>query len=151
MVFLRRLLSFFGSFTRKTSSSKVPEPVRDDEHIVRYIIDSKHFHKPKNVVKPDAFLPHGNPPETSVFRVDGLGDEAVWQIGSSIAAKRERKLKARADFEARAIAATPLRLHPDDNPPRHANIVGWPIEKSDRLQLALEIAQKSTLHIAPDI
>ena len=149
MAFLRRLLSLFGNFIPTTSESSIPEIVRDDESIVRYIFDSKHFHKPKNAVKPDAFLPHGNPLETSVFRVDGLIDEDIWHIGSSIAQKRERSLKARANFEARAISGTPLRFDPNDDPPRHANIVGWPQEKSDQLQLALEIAEKATLQLAP--
>ena len=150
MAFLRRLLSFFGSFTPTRPKESIPETVRDEEPIVRYIIDSKHFQRSKNSVKPDAFLPHGDPPETSVFRIDRLDETEIWEIGNSIAKKRERTLKARADFEARSIAGTPLRFHADDDPPRHANIVGWPIEKAHRLQLSLEIAQKATLRIATE-
>ena len=149
MAFLRRLLSFFASFIPTKSSQNSPREVRSDEPIVRYIIDSKHFHKPTHVVKPDAFLPNGDPPTTSVFRVDGLSSDDVWGIGHRIANKRSRTLKARADFDTRALMGTPLKLDADDDPPRHANIIGWPLEKSDRLQLALEIAEKSSLLVVP--
>lgn len=149
MDFRRLLRWFFDSFTPKKANAPALTAVREDEPLVRYLIDSKHFHGPKSVVKPDAFLPHGTPATTSCFRTDGLTESENWQLGTSIAEKRDRTLKARADFDAGALRGTPLVLHADNNPPRHANIASWPLEKSDRLQLAIEIAAKSTLRLAP--
>jgi len=147
--FLRRLLSFSANFTPAKSERLAPEQVQENELLARYIFSDRHYSKSTSAVKPDAFLPHGSPLQTSVFRVDGLAVEGVWQIGEAIAEQRGRGLKARADFEARALAGTPLKLEADDTPPRHANILGWPSEKADQLQLAIEIAAKAALHLAP--
>jgi hypothetical protein len=71
-------------------------------------------------------------------------------IGLGVAAKRGRILKGRADFIARTINGTELRIDPDDDPPRHANIVNWPAEKSDRLLLAIGIAAEARLQLLPE-
>jgi len=36
---------------------------------------------------------------------------------------------------------------PDNNPPRHANIINWPAEKSEQKLIAIELAENSQLHL----
>lgn len=151
MGFLRRLLSSFGSTSRVTPDVPVRVAVAEDEILSRFVIDRKHIDKSKKVVKPEAFLPRGDPPMTSVFRIRGLVETEVWGIGVAVAVRRGRELKARADFEALILKGTPLGIDADDSPPRHANIVRWPAEKSAQLQLAIEIAAEAELRVAPTI
>ena len=146
MDFLHGLRSFFGSFTRTTPESNTDAVVDPEEPLARFVFDKKHIDK-KMMVKPDAFLPHGSPAETSVFRTHDLNEDEIWAIGATVAEKRQPSLKARADILVRALLGTPLRLVPDDNPPRHANIVGWPDEKSDQLLLAINLAADAKLRL----
>ncbi len=84
MGFLRRLRTFFASFT-PTTPELTPEPsIGDDELLARFVIDRKHIDKTQTVVKPEAFLPHGDPPATSVFRAGGLSDFELWTSASAL-------------------------------------------------------------------
>ena len=40
-----------------------------------------------------------------------------------------------------------LKIDADNDPPRHANIVGWPKEKSARKLMALESSERATLKL----
>jgi hypothetical protein len=41
-------------------------------------------------------------------------------------------------------------LEPDDNPPRHANIVGWPAGKDAQKSLAQQLASETELILKPE-
>ena len=84
--------------------------------------------------------------EVSVFRTEGLEETAIWDIGSSVAAKRERTLHARGDTKASEIMKLGLKISPSEPPPRHANLVGWPENDKPRQKLiALQVAAVATL------
>lgn len=148
MDFLRRLNSLFAGFTRARDRT-LPGTVEQDERLTRFIFQRNYIDKARARAKPDALLPHGTPLQTSVFRTVDLDDEQVWGIGSPIAVERKRVLRARADFLAGAVAATALRLEPDNVPARHANIVGWPEEKAAQLMLASVIVAEANLLLRP--
>jgi hypothetical protein len=149
MNFLSRLLSRFVSFTRAHHEDRLGQPPADSEPLSRFIFPKNHFHRQTMRPKPDAFLPSGTPPQASVFRTIGLTSAEIWQIGLEIGSVRGRTLRARADVFARAVLDTGLVVDPDDTPPRHANIIGWPEEKHEQLMLATELAEAATLHIKP--
>ncbi len=44
----------------------------------------------------------------------------------------------------RDVASVGLRLVADDNPPRHADIAGWPTEKDATMSAAQQLASSST-------
>jgi len=52
-----------------------------------------------------------------------------------------------ANIIASAVCEMDLDVDPDNNPPRHADIVGWPQEKSERMLIAQELAAKATLRL----
>lgn len=151
MDFRHRLSSFFASFTRTRSEPGQGREIGSDEPLTRFVFEKKWIDKANKGPKPDAFLPIGTPLQTSVFRIARLSDKGTWEIGASVAKARQRSLKARADFPVNALDGTPLRLDPDNNPPRHANILGWPEEKSDQLLLASILANESQLSLPPVI
>ncbi len=89
--------------------------------------------------------PHG---ETSVFYISNLSDNEIWNIGDcEVAQKRGLPLLGRADILAFHVLNKKLKLIPDNCPPRHANIVNWPTEKSEQKLIAIELAESSQLHL----
>ena len=87
--------------------------------------------------------------ELSVSRHRDLTESELWELGQEVARKRsetERRevpLVGRADFLARTARQQNLDVKPDEPPRNHANIIGWPIEKSAQMSLAQQIAAQS--------
>ncbi|MBI5056132.1 MAG: hypothetical protein HZB61_05920 [Nitrospirae bacterium] len=123
------------------------EQVLPEEDLTRYILHKNHFSALHNRVKYAAFLPAPNG-ETSVFRISNLSDNEIWETGDKeVAQKRGIPLFGRADILASQILRRRLRIVPDDKPQRHANIIGWPEEKSEQKLIAIELAYNARLYI----
>lgn len=123
------------------------EQVSPDENLSRYILQKNHFSILHQRVKYAVFLPAPNG-ETSVFRISNLSDNEIWEIGDNeVAQKRGGPLLGRADISAFHVLDKNLKVIPDNNPPRHANIVGWPEEKSEQKLIAIELAERAQLHL----
>ena len=88
--------------------------------------------------------------DLSVFRTSGWTEERIWEQGK---AAPGRTLKARGDLSASVvIKVEELFIDPDDEPPGHANIKGWPAgpeNKSKRMELAMSLAGEATLLLSP--
>ncbi|MBI5739161.1 MAG: hypothetical protein HZA16_00440 [Nitrospirae bacterium] len=124
-----------------------PEQVRPEEVLARFIFHKNHFSIEHKRAKYAAFLPAPNG-ETSVFRVSGLTDIVIWQIGDKdVAVKRRMPILGRADILAFHVLNRSLRIKPDDTPPLHANITGWPKEKSEQKLIAMELARDAQLYL----
>ena len=84
----------------------------------------------------------------SVFRIDGLQLEEIWEIGQREvidAMSQSRELKGIADVKALIVQENDLEIEPDNIPPRHANIIGWPEEKEKQKIIAQELAAEAKL------
>ena len=127
------------------------DTVSPDESLARYIFDKRHYSVSDEKGKEGrvtyrAFLPTKNG-ETSVFRVADLSDTEIWDIGErEVAQKRQMSLLARGDINVSKVTALGLKVDPNNNPPRHANIIGWP-EKSAQTAIAIELAGRAQLHL----
>jgi hypothetical protein len=88
--------------------------------------------------KPGAYLPRDG--RTSVFRVDSLGSSEVRRLGAQVL--KDPPPLAHAIGLAASVYACKLRFDPNNEPPRHADIVGWPGKPHDKL-LALKLAEAS--------
>jgi hypothetical protein len=127
-----------------------PAPIDDNERISRFVFDRRHFSA--RGVKFRAFEPPSTAVEVSVTRTNGLSDAAIWRYGDQwIGQPANRTVLARGDFTPRQLGevgtdGVRLSLRPDDNPPRHANIIGWPApeHKEIRRSLAQQLAAKAT-------
>jgi len=84
----------------------------------------------------------------SVFRTDGLTLEKVWEIGNREVINfmaQPKELYGVADIKVSQVKKVNLEVDPNDNPPRHANIIGWPPEKPRQMLIATELAAAAKL------
>ncbi len=75
-----------------------------------------------------------------------LNEDQIWHLARVFVSNPTgRTLYARADIPALAVYELSLNINPDEPPPRHASIVGWPPEKHARMSLAQQLAASATL------
>ncbi|MBT3881530.1 MAG: hypothetical protein HOF76_21115 [Candidatus Scalindua sp.] len=121
-------------------------PVDRLEALSRFVLQ-KTYIRADNTIRPAAFLPNPKNGETSVFRISGITDNEIWAIGDSkVAPKQNRPILGRADINASIVLSNYLEIIPSEPPERHADITGWPEEKSEQKQIALELAAESEFH-----
>jgi hypothetical protein len=146
---MKFLKSFFLTLRERFSKTQSPHNLKatvdDNEKLARYIFSASHFSRKASRVKAEAYMPSRG--EVSVFRIDGLDQASIWEIGSDIAKKRKRTLYARGDTKAEDVREVGLNIRPDEPPPCHANIVDWPPdnEKPRQKLIALQLAATATL------
>ena len=129
---------------------KLPSEVGPSESLARYLTHKNHYSLLYNSVRSAAFEPPPNL-RLSVFRIDGLILKEVWEIGQvdviNAMTPPRQNLRGFADIKASAVYEKNLDVDPDNNPPRHADIAGWPQEKSERMLIAQELAARATLRL----
>ena len=129
-------------------SSRTPNT---DAPLTRHLLSSKQFAREPRRVKSSAFIPRENPGtgifQTSVFQIQGLSEDEVWSLGEQHVLKNrpDRRVHGRADVTVQEVLGVGLYLDPDNDPPRHANIVGWPGTKPERKLVALKLAEAARL------
>ena len=116
------------------------------EPLARFLCSSSWFGRESGRVKYSAFMPRNG--ATSVFRVAGLDDLEVWEIGRRlVAGPAGRSLHGHAALQVVHVKSCSLILRADDSPPRHAEILGWPEEKGAQRFAAERLAAGSDLHL----
>ncbi len=132
-------------------------PVTETELIARFILTRSHINwesveKPR--LRPEAFMPHPRI-ELSVFRIGGLDQSEVNQIGGNVAALRQKTLIGHGQLSVKVVEQAKLSVRPKEPPPRHADIVGWPAptgnpkeDKSRQKLLAQELVERAVLILA---
>jgi len=150
MRFLKLFVMSWREFFRRLLARFSLGKLTPDARLARYLVQSNRFNKDKGYVKPEAFLPNPTDLKTSVFRVKGLSDAQVCALGETMIATPLRKtLYGSGQLAVTEVEGVGLRVEPDDKPARHANISGWPPEKSERLSLAQQLAALATLRLCP--
>lgn len=125
----------------------LPNIVGVEESLGRYLPEDSYFSRTQNAVRPKAFMPPTDL-KLSVFRIDGLNLEDIWVIGQKHVIDNMPKPKILygiADIKVFKVQEKELSVDPDNNPIRHANIVGWPENIAGRQSIAQELAAESTL------
>lgn len=94
-------------------------------------------------------MPHNG--QVSVFIVTDKTEQQRWEIGERyVADPRNKRLKARIEIDAQAVFDVGLDIEPDDEPPGHANIIGW-WEDIDKVRMvATRLAAKARVTIKTD-
>lgn len=123
------------------------DTVQFNETLSRYIFAEIHYSTSDWRVKYTAFMPLSDNLRISVFRTSGLTEPKVWSIGESVGQVKNRTLHGRGDIGAGDVKKQNLDIDPDNQPLRHANIVGWPQEKHKRQEIAQVLASSATLKL----
>lgn len=123
--------------------------MEDDENLARYIFSSKHI-RADRTVKHLAFLPREGE-GLSVVRHDDLRDSDLWGIGRAMERVRADTLHGRSDVTARTFTAHKLWVAPAPTSltPCHAEVQGWPPDRSQRMLVATEIAASASKAVEP--
>ncbi len=125
-------------------------PVDPSETLSRFIMQSNWYRTSDNTVKYAAFMPNPSNNKTSVFRTSNLSTDEIWHIGDSeVSIKRGKPILGRADINAFNVTERHLEVDPNGSPERHANIVGWPEEKSKQKIIAIELSAVARLFPKP--
>lgn len=126
------------------------DSVSPDENLARFILQGSHIRKIDNTVKPEAFVPHPYA-DLSVTRHLSLTPAEVWSVGEDISRQTGKSLHGRADTQANTYINQTLNVLPDPVPnnSNHAIVLGWPTDKPLQKMIAMEIAAKSVLVLAP--
>ncbi len=129
--------------------SGLPEVVANGEDLARFLTSSSQF--TAQMAKPAAFLPAPKDRETSVFRHGAQPPAALWAIGDEFVAG-SRTIRGAAIVRAGDVRAAGLDVLPEEPPPRHAAIRGWPwlendleLQKAKQKELAALVASTATL------
>ena len=127
------------------------DPLLPEEPLARFIHDKNYYRPSDRSIRHSAFMPARKDKQVSVFRISGLAAPAIWEIGNRyVATPLRRSLLGRADIKASDPVIIGLQVTPDDNPPRHANIGGWPEDASKHKLLAIQLAEKASLRLISD-
>jgi hypothetical protein len=126
------------------------EGITPEEPVARCLTQGNHYSRSASRVTERAFLP-GRDNTTSVFRVDGLSEEETWQLADTHVAgvPGGRAVHGTGTIRAHVVSDVGLRLEPDDDPPRHAAIAGWPEGKDDQKSRAQRLAAAALLRLRP--
>jgi hypothetical protein len=128
------------------------EPLAPSEILSRFVIQTNWYKPSDNCVRYAAFMPNPKNGETSVFRISGISERDIWKIGDrEVGVLRNKPVLGRADIGASFIYTKGLKVVPSEPPVRHANIVGWPEEKSEQTLIALQLAAEAIFHKKPII
>jgi hypothetical protein len=127
--------------------SLLPNPA-PSEITSRYLRQTNHYAASIGRVKPRAFHPNPNDNKTSIFRVQGLTDREIWALGDEhINLPFGSALVALAELSVAQITAIGLYVEPAEPPPRHANIINWPVGKDEWMSKAQELTAVATLRL----
>jgi hypothetical protein len=128
--------------------------IDEQERISRFLLDKREIDRATSSARPRAFDPWYSRErsrfECSVSRTQSLSEKAIWDIGAGVAHERDKTLMGRADISVSRVRTLGLSVDPDEPPPHHACILGWPEgddpeAKADRRLLAEQLAAAALL------
>lgn len=124
--------------------------VPPSEKLARFIFSKKHFSVEKREVKFKAFTPPSNRDDISVYRISGLSDRQVWEIGRMYVERKDRTIKARANLTTETVYVNNLEVVADPlTHELHANIRPFPADRRVRDRIAKQLALASELVLMP--
>jgi hypothetical protein len=86
-------------------------------------------------------------PSFGTFPNPANTNNEIWEIGDcEVSIKRGKPILGRADIGTNNVISKDLEVVPREPPLRHANIIGWPDERSKQKIIAIELASESFFH-----
>lgn len=129
-----------------------------DTSVSLFVNQKGDFNAGKRILKRRAFMPRmdhrAGCMALSTCRSDGRTEPEMWAYAVEHVENPNRPIKARGDLTVQDYRDFDLKDDFDDDPPGHVNIVGWPDEKHDIMdicnRLAAHFAEVGTFFMRPD-
>ncbi len=124
------------------------DALKDDDQLARFLTQKGQFRKSDNSIKASAFLPRFDADldqfAVSTFAVRDLSGEEIGDLGREFT-KNAHRFYGWTTIEKAQVESVGLEVDFDNQPERHANILGWhgPSEESGKafnISLAQELA-----------
>ncbi len=120
-----------------------PNAVDPHEVTSRFLIDGQVRAENKEVKYP-AFIPPKSL-RLSIFRTSTLIEQEIWDLAVEKVEPSRGLVIGRGELTVFAIAEEKLQVAPDEDPnSRHADVVGWPIDRDARATIAKALAAKAS-------
>ena len=117
--------------------------LQESEPLARYLYQKSHYNASTSKVKHHAFMPPKDM-RLSVFRTQGLAEAEVWALGDTL---RAESPIARGVIVVQSVLKCGLKVDPDDHPPRHASVIGWPDDRASILEKAVSLSRAAELRL----
>ena len=108
-----------------------------DETLGRFACSSSDIKTNPLRVRPKLFEPSEKDLALSLLRVSGLRETEIWEWGHRHI--ENRSIYGRAELPVSGAGKCGLEVRIAEPPPLHVEIVGWSLEKSERVAKALEL------------
>jgi hypothetical protein len=120
-----------------------PNAVAPHEITSRFLIDGQVRAESKEV-KYHAFIPPKSL-KLSIFRTSNLSEQEIWTMAFEKVEPSRGPVIGRGELTVSAIAEEKLQMSPDEDPnSRHADVVGWPVDRDARVTIAKALAAKAS-------
>lgn len=117
--------------------------VKHTDILARHAVEKNHFRPSDNTVKKKAFQPAKNG-TVSTFVVTGMEHAQIEHLGNKhVAIPRNKTLYGWSLIKASIVRELGLCADRNDEPPGHANILGWPEAEEDIMELQLKLASRA--------
>lgn len=128
--------------------SGLPEVIDPSEHIARFARHKSQYKPSTLEARGDLFMPPRNSTDLSVSRVETLSIRAIKELGHrTIEQVPGHTLKGWVIMEASVIRSTRkfglVADEPDDQHFYHAHITGFPLDKSELMEAADDLAERA--------
>jgi hypothetical protein len=109
----------------------------------RFLIDGQVRTESKEVKYP-AFIPPKSL-KLSIFRTSNLNEQEIWTLAVEKVEPSRGPVIGRGELTVAAIAEEKLQVSSDeDQNSRHADVVGWPVDRDARVTIAKALAAKAS-------
>ena len=128
--------------------SGLPEAVADNEHIARFARHRSQYKPSTLEARGDLFMPPKNSTDLSVGRVETLSIGAIKELGHrTIEQVPGHTLKGWVIMEAKLIRSIRkfglVADEPTDQHFYHAHVTGFPLDKSELMEAADDLAERA--------
>lgn len=134
-----------------TLPSGLPVDVADGEPLARFVRQKSQYKPSTLQVRGVLFMPPRDATELSVSRVGALSTPAIEELGRHVVQQAGNTLKGWCILETKRVRSIRkfgvVSDEPDDHHHYHAHITGFPIDKSELMEAADDLAEAAGLVI----
>lgn len=132
-----------------TLPSGLPVEVADAEPLARFIRQKSQYKPSTLQARGDLFMPPRGATELSVSRVGTLSTPAIEELGRHVVQQAGHTLKGWCTLETKRVRSIRkfgvVSDEPDDRHHYHAHITGFPVDKSELMEAADDLAEAASL------